>query len=437
MASTRVANASDAPKLPRWCISSSRTCGPAWMNGRRASRGSARARAVCRAWRAAGRSPAVTAIEVSSNQPSTTVCGSSAGAEPVQHRADQGRAHARDDPPRRRPRRASRPVLRCRRCARSASPGRCVPLRRARAAARRGTPASPSRRSVAGSSGCRRSPSVPVAAAASPSARSPRSNTAAPWTACSAKRTSGAAAVHRGRSCGQGVGGATFGVGGQVTQQVASRPSSPWRPATSANPPSRGRRRRPGPRRSSSASCAGHRRGRRRRPAVRGIASSGSRTRGGDSGSARHRTPRGRPPGRRARDGRRPDSGGPAPPVPAARAAGRCPRWRTRVGPVGSAPNCSTTCRSTARSTPPCAGQDCWAWRRSRCAAAGSPASRWVSAEASSSQGSAAAACAPTLRQRTPQRSVVPGQDQPDGEAVQQVGEQRLVVAVRGVLEGR
>ena len=38
--------------------------------------------------------------------------------------------------------------------------------------------------------------------------------------------------------------------------------------------------------------------------------------------------------------------------------------------------------------------------------------------------------------QRAPQRPVVPGQDQPDGEAVQQVDQQRSVAAVRGVLEG-
>ena len=38
--------------------------------------------------------------------------------------------------------------------------------------------------------------------------------------------------------------------------------------------------------------------------------------------------------------------------------------------------------------------------------------------------------------QRAPQRPVVPGQDQPDGEPVQQVDEQRFVAAVRGVLEG-
>jgi hypothetical protein len=39
-------------------------------------------------------------------------------------------------------------------------------------------------------------------------------------------------------------------------------------------------------------------------------------------------------------------------------------------------------------------------------------------------------------RQRTPQRPVVPGQDQPHCEPVQQVGEHGFVAAVQGVLEG-
>ena len=82
-ASARWAKVSEVPKLPSWWTRSSRTLGPAWTKGRRASSGSARASADCRARRAAGRSSAATARVVSSSQASTRVCGSSAGVVPA------------------------------------------------------------------------------------------------------------------------------------------------------------------------------------------------------------------------------------------------------------------------------------------------------------------------------------------------------------------
>ena len=136
---------------------------------------------------------------------------------------------------RRRPTHASRRVLRCRRSARQASPGRCVPRRRARAAARRGTPASPSRRSVAGLSGCRRSPSVPVAArpARRPGRRGRTRRPRGPRAARSAPRvvTAGpaarASAVRRSASAGSQQSRSEYPVIA-VAVRDQSEPSQPW-----------------------------------------------------------------------------------------------------------------------------------------------------------------------------------------------------------------
>ena len=221
---------------------------------------------------------------------------------------------------------------------------------------------------------------------ASPSARSPRSNTAAPWTACRTNRNGGSR---------RGPGPGLRRRGARRRRRPASarcRPVSPSRLRTTPSSPSRGRPRRRGPR--TMARIVRRRpRCRRRHPAGRGTASSGSRSRAGGSAPARRRARRARRPGRRARAGPGPGSGGRAPPAPVPPAARSASGTADRES--GSAPNCSATARSTARSAGPSGGQDWRAWRRSPRAAASSPASRWVSAEARASQGSVAVACAP------------------------------------------
>ena len=110
--------------------------------------------------------------------------------------------------------------------------------------------------------------------------------------------------------------------------------------------------------------------------------------------------------------------------------------WNVDVPSPFEAANCSAIARRTTRSAVSWLGQYCRTCRRSARAADRSPASSWVRAELTASHGSDACGWRAQAGERAAQCTVVAGEDQWHGEAVQQLRQQCGVAAAGGVVQG-